>query len=214
MKYPKLRQTELIVNLNNIQKNIDVIKEKIGENIKIMPIIKADAYGTGVEGILKVISNNNINIVGVAIVDEGIYLRELGFDGEIFVLNQPLEEELDAIYEYNLVPGISSKNFVELIGARNKPIKIHIEIGTGMGRTGVNPYKLNNIIDVIKKYKNIDVEGIYTHFSSSDCDYDYTKKQIESFEIAIKVIKEEFNNIKYIHTCNSCRNFKFSRSAL
>lgn len=193
----------LIVNTQDIIYNIKTIKNYIGDNVDIMPIIKDDAYGTEINNRIDIFEKANIKILGVAIVDEGIKLREAGYKGDIFVLNQPLKNEIPAIYEYNLIAGIGSIDFLNDIGDFGKNIKIHIEIGTGMGRTGIRPTKINEYIKTAQKYKNIIIDGIYTHFSCSDCDKEYTKKQIESFNFALDIAKKEVPTLRYIHCCNS-----------
>lgn len=161
----KIRGTKLEVNTKNIIYNINQIKKLVGENVDIMPIIKDNAYGTYIDDKIEIFEKTNIKIVGVAIVDEGIYLRENGFKGDIFILNQPLQDEIDTIAKYNLICGISSIDFVNKLGKSKNNFKVHVEIGTGMGRTGVNPNKFKNYIDKIKEYKNITVDrNIYSFF--------------------------------------------------
>ena len=85
----------LEVNLKNLQYNINQIKNKVGENVKLMPVIKASGYGTYINQCIDII--NQFDIVAVATVDEGVYIRELGYKKEIFVLNQPFESEIEKI---------------------------------------------------------------------------------------------------------------------
>lgn len=99
----QIRDTKLEVNIANIIYNINEIKKYIGKNVDIMPIIKHNAYGTYIDEKLDIFEKTNIKIVGVAIVDEGIFLRKNGFKGDIFILNQPLEKEIKAILKYNLI---------------------------------------------------------------------------------------------------------------
>jgi len=208
----QIRKSELIIDLSAVKYNIKKIQERLQENANIMPVIKANAYGLGVKEVIKVIEDLNINIVAVAIVDEGIYLRDIGYNGEIFVLNQPYEEEIEKIKEYKLTVGVSAESFIEKLGESLKQIKVHIEIGTGMGRTGINPSRTKEFIEKIFKYKNIEIEGIYTHFSSSDIDYEYTKAQINSFNKAISLAKKLLKDIKYIHASNSAGIVNFEEA--
>ena len=193
------RPTVMEVNLKNFEYNISKIQEMVGNNVKIMPVIKANGYGTYVNKRLDIL--NKFEIVAVATVDEGVYLRNLGYTKEIFVLNQPFEAEIDKIIEYNIVVGISSYSFAEKLAETNKDVTIHVEIGTGMGRTGIHPYKVDAYLNSLAK--NIHVEGIYTHLSSADIDDDYTKKQLKSFNDAVKTAKEILGDIKYIHAAAS-----------
>lgn len=198
------RPTIMEINLDNFKYNINEIKKNAGD-AKLMPVIKANGYGTYINKRLEIIKD--FDIVAVAIVDEAIELRDLGYTGEIFVLNQPSITEIDNIVKYNITVGISSIEFIKKV---NKPIKIHLEIETGMGRTGVNLKDLQTIILELKSNKNIEVEGLYSHLSSADFDEEYTKKQLEIFATAKKIIEKEFSNVKYFHICasNGILNYK------
>jgi len=193
----------LQVDLDAIKNNIERIKETVGDNVDIMPIIKDNAYGTQLNTQVDFLKELDIKIVGVAIVDEGIYLRELGYKGEIFVLNQPMKNEIQAIIDYDLIIGVGSIEFLSELGKYKDNIRIHIEIGTGMGRTGVAPSKIGVYLDEALKYNNIILDGIYTHFACSDSDREYTLKQIESFNSVLNVIKDRDIDLRYIHACNS-----------
>lgn len=203
---------KLEVDKNKIINNILTIQKYVGENVAVMPIIKDHSYGTYFEENLEIFEKTNIKIVAVAIVDEGIRLRELGFKGEIFVLNQPLKKELDSISKYDLIVGIGSIEFLKEIGNKKDNFKIHIEIGSGMGRTGINPKRIDEYLEETAKYSNIIIDGIYTHFSCSDCDEDYTNAQINSFERALNIVKEKVPTLRYIHCCNSAGIIDFKHA--
>ena len=192
------RPTKVDVSIKNAMYNISKIQEFVGNNITIMPVIKANAYGSYLNERLDFL--NNFNIVAVAIVDEGVFLRKIGYKKDIFVLNQPDTEEIEKIIDNNLIVGISSDHFVDDLGKFKEEVKVHIEIGTGMGRTGVHPKRTEKYIDKIKKYPNIIIDGIYTHLSSADIDPEYTKKQLKSFDIAVEIAKSKVNTIRYIHS--------------
>lgn len=195
------RPTVMEINLNNFEYNVSQIKKMVGNNVQIMPVIKANAYGTYINKVTKIL--NKFSIVAVAIVDEAVELRKQGYEKEIFVLNQPYKTEIEKIIKYNISIGISSDSFLEELGKTNKAVIVHIEIGTGMGRTGINPLRTKEYIDKVKKYDNIKIKGIYTHLSSADCDFEYTNKQIDGFEKAIIIAKKNIDNLKYIHASAS-----------
>ena len=194
-----MRPTVMEIDLNNFEYNIEQIQKFVGENTKIMPVIKANGYGTYINKKIDVL--NKFDIVAVAIVDEAIALRKIGYEKEIFVLNQPYESEIEDIIKYNIIPGISSYEFAEKLGETGEKITVHVEIGTGMGRTGVHPYKIERYLKSLPE--NIKVEGIYTHFSSADSDKEYTEAQLISFKNAVKTAKEILGEIKYIHAAAS-----------
>lgn len=202
-----MRATFMEVDLNKFNNNIKKIQQYVDFK-KIMPVVKANAYGTYINKNLDII--NNFDIVAVAIVDEAIVLRQIGYNKEIFILNQPYIDELPEILEYNLTIGLSSEEFLNKIINLNQKLKIHLEIETGMNRTGIQLKKLSEFINKIKQQPNIKVEGIYTHLSAADYDEEYTKKQLSIFKQAVKVIKKEFQDIKYIHSSasNGLLNYK------
>lgn len=187
------------INLENFQHNINAIREKIGPDVAIMPVIKANAYGTYLNHRLDIL--NQFDIVAVANVDEGVFIRKLGYRKQIFVLNQPYETEIEKIIAYNIVVGISSYDFARQLGETGEPIKVHLEIGTGMGRTGVHPYRIDKYIEQLPS--NVIVEGIYTHLSSADIDDVYTEKQLKSFQAAVDTATKMLGKLKYVHAAAS-----------
>lgn len=198
-----MANTKLIINTNNLKNNINNIKSYVGAKT-MMPIIKANGYGTYINKRIDII--NEFEIVGVAEVQEGIKIRKLGYKKEIFILNQPSISELNDIYENQLTIGLSSLPFLEKI---DKEIKVHLEIETGMNRTGIKLEELDNFIKKCKEKPYIKVVGIYTHFSSADNDLEYTNKQFEIFEKAVEIVKKHYN-LEYIHcsASNGLLNFK------
>jgi len=194
-----MRQTIMEVDLNKFNKNIDAIQSYVGDKI-LMPVIKANGYGTYVNKDLNTI--NRFDIVAVAMVQEAVELRKIGYEKEIFVLNQPFVEEMDEICENNISIGISSIEFIEEAIKENRNMRVHLEIETGMNRTGIKLEVLEKILYKINESSLI-VEGVYTHFSSADYDENYTNMQIEKFKKAVEIVKAEFPNIKYIHSSAS-----------
>ena len=202
-----VRPTKLVVDTNAIKHNIKQIENIVGKQVTVMPVVKAIGYGTGIDTVFSIFDDLKIDILAVAVTDEGIRLRKQGFTGEIFILNQPYEDEIVKMLEYDLTPGICLAEFVKklnkLAKESNKIAKVHLEIDTGMGRTGINPGEIDEYIQLFKQLENIKLDGIYTHFSSSDTDADYTKEQIEKFNNILKIVKQNFRDIKYIHACNT-----------
>ena len=201
------RPTVLEIDLNNFRHNIKQIKDYVGDSVKLMPVIKAAGYGTYINKCLDIIEE--FDIVAVAVVDEAIELRNLGYGKEIFILNQADKNEIEKIVENDITVGVSSLSFLEELGKRTEKVKIHIEIGTGMGRTGINPSRVEEYINEIKKYSNIEIEGMYTHLSSADVDFEYTNKQLASFKKAVEVAENILGELRYIHcsASNGILNF-------
>ena len=207
-----MRPTIMEINTKNFINNINKIKKYV--NKEIMPIIKANGYGTHINQNISLI--NMFNIVGVAIIDEAIELRKINYQKEIFVLNQPSIEDIPDIIKYNITIGISEISFIKELIKTTEKIKVHLEIETGMNRTGIKPEDINKILSLLNKNNKIIIEGIYTHLSSADSDSEYTKKQLEIFEYAVNEIKPKIKTIKYIHSSasNGLLNYKDNISNL
>lgn len=205
--YEKNRQTELLINLEAMEHNYKEI-QKLHPDKKILPVLKASGYGIGAKNVKAFIDKLQLDIIGTAFVDEGITQRKyLDYNGEIVVLNQPAKEEIPNIIEHNITPGVCYIEFLEELNEvakkKNKIINVHIEIETGMGRTGIQKENLKEFIEKSKKLKNIEIQGIYTHFATSDTDLEYTKKQIEIFNQAVEYVESKISTIKYVHCANS-----------
>ena len=194
------RQTFMEINVDDFINNYNIINNlAFNKGKKVLPVLKANGYGTYINKCTDIV--NKFEIVGLAICLEGIELRNKGYKNDILILNEPYKEDIENIIKYDLIVGVCSKEFIKAIGVINKPIRIFIEIETGMGRTGVKVKELDQFINLIKEYSNIEVIGCYTHFSVADSfdndDISYTLRQILDFDEAVKKLKNEFPEIKY-----------------
>lgn len=198
----------LEIDIKEFKENILKVQKHVGNDVTIMPIIKANGYGTHINKNLELIKE--FKIVGVANSDEGEFLRKIGFENEIFVLNQPDKSEIEKIIKNHLTVGISDIEFVQLLNEYSKNISVHLEIDTGMGRTGIYYENLKEFINLLGN--NIKVEGIYTHFAVADSDFEYTNSQIEKFNNAIAEAENLLGKLKYIHAGASNGIINFEKS--
>ncbi len=201
------RETCLEVNLNNFENNLINVQKHVAPK-EVLPVIKADAYGMGVKAILNMLDKNNVKTSCVALVLEGIDLRNYGYTKNILIINPCLISEIEDVVKYDLTLGVSIKEIVielnKIAEQNNKVMNIHLEIETGMYRTGIRLEKLQEFIDMCKSFKNINIDGIYTHFATSDeKDSEYMKQQISIFEKAVKLLKDNGIKPTYIHMSNS-----------
>ncbi len=203
------RPTVMEIDITAFENNLQSIQACVGKQVVIMPVMKANAYGTWLNQTNVI---HQFSIIAVATVDEAIELRKQGFENEIFILNQPDIEEIHKIVDYQITVGISSDSFLEQLGQFGKKVSVHIEIGTGMGRTGIHPNRVQEYINHIQQYPHITIEGIYTHLSSADTDIAYTQKQLQLFNKAVETAEQLVGKLKYIHAAasNGILNFKES----
>ncbi len=194
-----MRKSVLEVSRKAFWDNVLAVKEYINDKASIMPVVKANGYGTYLNKDLSLM--NKFSIVAVSMVQEAVDLRQMGYQGDIFVLNQPFSEEISLISSNNIIVGISSFEFLEEANKSKLPLRAHIELETGMGRTGVLNSQLDEFLSKIRE--NISVEGVYTHLSSADINEEFTNKQIEQFELGVNIVKKMFPNLKYVHCAAS-----------
>ncbi len=205
-----LRPTIMEIDEKAFLYNISSIQEYVGEKIKLMPVIKANAYGTFLNTRTKIL--NKFDIVAIAVAFESVQLRGDGYKNDIFLLNQPSIYEIETLIKNNVTIGVSDKAFIKEVGKTKKNIKVHIEIDTGMGRTGIQSKETEDFIKYIQTFDNIKIEGIYTHMSSPDIDREYTLEQIKKFNYAVDIAKRMIPNLKYIHSSASNALIEYDQS--
>ena len=175
------------VDLGAIENNIKNIKGRVGEKTRVLAIVKADAYGHGAIAVAETLLKNGADCLGVAFIDEAEQIRNAGIDCPILLLSYTAGADADRVVDMNITPTVfhfsSAKKFSEAAKKAGKTIKIHIKADTGMNRVGfsADEKSLNEIIQ-ISKLENIEIEGIFTHFSCADeTSKDYTHAQAEKF---------------------------------
>ena len=213
INHPIISETEIIrptrveVDLNAIKANYKKVKKQVG-NCKIMPILKANAYGHGLLRIAQLFEKIKADYLGVAVVEEGILLREKGINIPILVLGGVWGNQVPLFLKHNLTITASSIDKLNQIddtaGVMKVKAKVHLKIDTGMERIGVHYYNAENFLDAAYKCKNIEVEGIYSHFANSDAsDITYAKLQLERFNEVLSFYEKRSIETPYRHFSNS-----------
>ena len=199
----------LEINLDAVKYNVQNIRRLIGKQVKIMGIVKGNGYGHDAVEISKIILEHGIDQLAVARIEEAIFLRKNNIKAPILVLGVSLQEQIKLYLDYQIMATISdlynAQIFNELVAKSNQKIKVHLKIETGMGRLGIKPAEIRNIFSELKKLPNIEIEGIYTHFSTADeIDKNYTYQQFSLFNKAIDLIKNiNFISKPFFHVANS-----------
>ena len=166
-----MRPTHLEVNLTQLKQNLQNIRAHVAP-AKVLVVLKANAYGHGVDGVAPFIAPF-ADYIGVAIVEEGIHLRKLGITTPILVMGGTLREQLPDFFEYDLTLAASSLDLLtaanHLAESTRKRIKTHLKIDTGMERIGVREYEAEALIEKsLACSQFVEVEGIFTHFANSE----------------------------------------------
>lgn len=202
------------INLDAILQNILNIRKKVGNQVKLMAVIKADGYGHGAKEIGHYIKDE-VDFFGVATIEEAVEIRKSGLDLPILILgyNSPslyhlnLEYDVDqTIYSYETAEKMS-----ETAVAMGKTARIHIALDTGMTRIGISPDEKGlRLVKQIQALPGIKIEGLFTHFSCADMtDKGYTFDQMERYDFFVRLLEENQIEIPTKHICNSAGIMEF-----
>jgi alanine racemase len=216
-----MRTAWIEVNLFALKENLKKLRNCTSPGTDIMAVIKADAYGHGALKVAHLYRDERISRFAVALIQEGIELRENGINEQILIIGPILEEEISELIRYNLTPTISTyyqaKKLNDIAALHDKKLNIHIEIDTGMGRLGfiVNDETAPNIVK-ISQLPNISIEGIYTHLATADRlkDLAYVEMQYEKFMTVLQQIEDAGVYVPLKHMCNSAATINFPKMHL
>ena len=196
------------ISLDAIKHNMAEIKKHVGNNTKVMAIIKADGYGHGAVAVAKAI-DAMADYYGVAILEEAIELRKNGIDKPLLILGYTSPRQYADLVLHNVTQTIfdfeTAKKLSETAYSLNMTANIHIAIDTGMNRIGFQAEKGSfNTIKQIYSLPNICVEGMFTHFATADeKDKTFAKEQYKRFKSFADYLEGNGINIPIKHICNS-----------
>lgn len=192
------------INLDNFVSNLNELKHFIPENVSFMQIVKADAYGHGAFEIAKLALECGAVNLGVANVQEAVLLRYRGITAPILILSPAHSSEIADILENNLTVSISNLAFAISLSEESTKqgvvTPVHLNIDTGMGRSGFRLDEAIRAYDEVSKLNGISIEGIFSHFVSAESDVNYTRDQQNRFRAYIQDLP---NKPRWIHLANS-----------
>lgn len=204
------------IDNQQFKRNIDLIKRFIGKSKLCLPI-KANAYGHGLIPIAKAAEEVNVDYLAVSCLQEGGVLREAGIKLPILVFGAIHEEQIPELLEYDLEITLSSlykaKMLAEKCEAFNRTCRVHIEVDTGMQRTGVRPDTALQLLEYIDQTKHLQLAGIYTHLATADSANDvFATKQIQTFKSFLdnQVLKNHPNILCHVANSGGVCNFPAS----
>jgi len=188
----------LEISKKSIEHNLKEFRKLIGKDRLLMPVIKANAYGHGFLEVGKICDKNkDVDRLCVVNDDEALELVKNKTKKQIMILSF---YELDAkklliLAKKGVIFPLFSLEQAKLLNRVGeivkKTVKVHIKIDTGASRVGVLPSDLKDFVKIVKNYKKIEIEGLWSHFASSEEDVEYTKKQYNNFIEAEKILKQE-----------------------
>jgi alanine racemase len=209
------RPTLAEINLGAIRHNLEIVSHIVKSDTKILGVVKADAYGHGMREVSKAIVGY-ADYFGVASLDEAAILRNIGIKEPILVIGSILPEEIEGVLKFNVIQTVSDldipKRLSKFALSKNKKIKVHVKIDTGMGRLGFWHEEAIGFIKKIARLKNIVIDGIFTHFPNAEADKVFTYNQIKNFKRLIEDLWDDNICIPIKHTANSMGLIDFKDS--
>ena len=204
----------LEINLSNLKNNIESIRNIISDNLDIICVVKANGYGLGAVNIAKYLSSIGIKYFAVATLEEALELRNSGVTKEeIIILSWTPQSEKETLIKYNLTQTLIDYEYAKKLNELPGLLKCHIKIDTGMNRYGENYNDIEKIKEMYN-FKNLKVLGIFSHLCRvrefGEEPDNYTRMQIENFNMIIEQLEKEGINVGLKHIMNSFGILRFN----
>lgn len=196
-----MHKTWVEINKKALQNNIQQFQRLIGERVKLMAVVKANAYGHGLVEVAKIVVGFGADWLGVDSVDEAIEIRKVGIDAPILILGYTLLSRLGDVVKYDLRQVVYNKETIKKLQGS----KVHLKVETGTSRQGLEKEKLLELAKFIKKYPQIEIEGAYTHYANIEdtTDHSYAQQQLKRFKQAVELLEKNGIKIPIKHTACS-----------
>ncbi len=212
-----MRSTAITVSSRALTNNARLIRNSLPDNVRLMAVVKADAYGHGLTFAARAFLEGGADRLAVAIAEEAQVLREAGFDCPILILGGAEESSIDAAVRMDAAQAVFTPDMLraaEKAAIRySKKAKVHLKIDTGMSRIGVKgDAELEKMLAVWRECPNVEMEGIFTHFCVSETDEEFTELQNECFGKAVERVRKDghspvahaaatgaFEDVRYMH---------------
>ncbi|WKC80216.1 alanine racemase [Borreliella tanukii] len=195
----------IIINLNNLEHNLNLIKNKIGEK-EIVATLKADAYGHGLINIFKFLKSKKINYFGLSNIKDAKTLKKIDKSTKILLYIKVDKKEIKNLIKLELLPFVADFEYLFLIEKecelQKKKIKVHLKIDIGMNRYGIKTDSALEIATYIQNSKFLELEGVCSHLPTTE-NFKTTQKQIEQFLFFLETLKQKNINPKFVHISNS-----------
>jgi len=195
------------VDLDALRGNLAWIRHRVGPQVKIMTVVKADAYGHGLKQTAALLMQSGTDIFGVANLAEARAIHSVGQGWPVLMLGACLPGEVGSAVLDGVRPTISTpdeaKRFSRAAVKLNKLVHAHIKVDTGMGRLGVSPGQTRELLVGMRQLPGIEVEGLYTHYSSVEDDARFSSSQRKQFEKLLGELAREGIRVPLIHANNS-----------
>jgi alanine racemase len=206
------------VDLSAIRSNLASVCEWVGPDVGVMAVVKANAYGHGlVRASLAALEGGAMGL-GVAIVEEGIALRNAGVTERILVMGISEPRAAAAIVRRQLDAAVCTRELLAALSheavQHGLPARVHVKIDSGMGRVGLLPHEAEPFLDAVAGAPGVEWAGLMTHFATADEDLDYTAEQWRRFRAVLEpslCVRRDARPL-WLHAANSAATCRFTEA--
>jgi alanine racemase len=202
-----IRPTHAEIDLTALEKNVSLAR-RLSPGAQLMVVVKANAYGHGAILVARALEQAGVQFLGVALIEEGVELRNAGVTAPILVLSGSYEGGYQQLLQHQLIPTIFRvDHLVELAKAAKRAgrsVIAHLKVDTGMGRIGVLPEELGDFLDHASRHPEVELDGLLSHFASADlADPAFTREQLQRFRRAYQELLTRGIRPRWRHISNS-----------
>jgi alanine racemase len=214
---PERRWAWVEVNREAIRYNLKRFRKHLGPDVKMLAVMKADAYGHGAAECARVALTTGASLLGVSNVDEGIELRRAGIAAPILILAEPPIEAIPLVLQHQLIPAVCNMEFAlalgEMADAQGRVSPYHLKVDTGMNRIGVHYSDAGDFLRTISFHRGLELQGVFTHFATAgDIDTYEFKRQLEHFEHSIATIRFMGVEPGIVHAANTAAAIRYRQA--
>jgi alanine racemase len=208
---PEQRPTWVDIDLAAFERNVDAIAAGLRPGVRLMALLKADAYGHGAVELARHCHPEKVAMIGVALLEEGLELRDAGIELPILVLGPLNDVQVRIALDRGLTLGVPGPEELALVAevARDRDVAIHLKLDSGMGRMGCIESDLPRVIEILRGAPRLTLDAIYTHFANaSDIDDPKTGEQLERFERMLETLMDAGVSAPHHHAANSAATMR------
>ncbi len=202
-----MRPAWIEVDLSAVTRNIESVQRWIGPDSRVMAIVKANAYGHGAVEVARAALRGGAAMLGVAIVDEAVQLRDAGFSEPILVLSAILPELAEEAVARGVEVTISDLEVARAISKAamqlGRPGRVHVKVDTGMGRVGIEPSQAPEFVATLLDLPGVELAGLSTHYATADGEMPFAEEQLQIFQGVCQSLRERNLPVPMRHTANS-----------
>jgi alanine racemase len=188
------RPTVAEIDLHALAHNLKGIRRKVGRDVNVMAVVKANAYGHGIVEVATFLQRQRVDYFGVANAEEGVALREAGITAPIHIFTIPATTQIPLCSSFGLEPTVCTETDARLLNEQaqrsKKTLSVHVKIDTGMNRIGVRLRDLSKFVRILGSLRRLEIKGVYTHFAEADRrEKTFSRHQLELFHQALEALR-------------------------